>query len=141
MVPKQAQLLLSDLNRAAPKLRNQHLVAGLYANGYPLSLPVVCAGAHGDDFCFVEFLDGRLGEEDARCGFGFGLEALDEDTVEEGGDTADGFDCGLGIVSGGRYCTRKVWYGMVWHGMELVEGCERELWMYSMDVEGRSLPF
>jgi hypothetical protein len=98
MVPKQAQLLLANLNWRSAELRNQHLVAGLYADGYPLSLPVVCAGAHSDDFRFVEFLDGGFGEEDAGCGFGFGLEALDEDAVEEGGDAADGFDCGLGVL-------------------------------------------
>jgi hypothetical protein len=112
MVPKQAQLVLANLNWGSAELRNQHLVAGLYADGYPLSLPVVCAGAHCDDFRFVEFLDGCLGEEDACCGFGFGLEALHEDAVEERGDAADGFDCGLWCVS-----------GVLWGAWRSVEGC------------------
>jgi hypothetical protein len=100
MVPEQAQFLLAHLDRAASKLRDQHLVAGLYADRYPRSILGERAGAYSNNLCFVEFLDGGLGEENAGRGLGFGLDALDEDAVEEGGDAADGFDCGLGRVSG-----------------------------------------
>ena len=95
MVPEQAQLLISNLDRRPAILRNQNLVAWLHAGCNALSVLVNGAGADGDDFCFVELLDGGLGEEDASCGFGFGLDALNEDAVEKGGDAADGLDCGL----------------------------------------------
>jgi hypothetical protein len=106
MIPEQAQLLLANLNRAAAILRDQHLVADADAGLHPVAILVVRAGADGDDFGFVELLDGGLGEEDARGGFGFGLEALDEDAVEERGNGADGFDGGLWYMSicGSSYC-------------------------------------
>lgn len=98
MVPKQAQLLLANLDRAAAILRDKHLVADRHARRNALAVPVERAGAHGYDFSFVELLDGGLGQEDAGCGFGFGFEALHEDAVEERGDGADGFYGGLGGV-------------------------------------------
>lgn len=70
-------------------LRNQNLVTGLYADRNTLSLLVICTGANGEDLGFVQLLDGGLGEEDAGCGLGFGLDALDEDAVEQRGDGAD----------------------------------------------------
>jgi hypothetical protein len=95
VVPEQAQLLLTNLDGASAELRNQHLVTRLYAGSDALSILVKGAGADGEDLGFVELLDGRLGEEDAGCGLGFGLDALDEDAVEEGRNAADGLDCGL----------------------------------------------
>ena len=95
VVPEQAQLLISNLDRGSAILRNQNLVAGLHAGRNALSILVNGAGADGDHFCFVELLDGCLGKEDAGCGFGFGLDALDEDAVEKRGDAADRLDCGL----------------------------------------------
>ena len=95
MVPEKAQLLLANLDGASAELRDQDLVAGLYARGNALSIFVEGAGANGEDLCFVELLDGRLGEEDAGCGLGFGLDALDEDAVEQRRDALDGLDCGL----------------------------------------------
>jgi hypothetical protein len=65
-------------------LRNQNLVTRLYARRDPLSLLVNGTGSNGQDLCLVE-----LGEEDAGCGLGFGLEALDEDAVEERGNGLD----------------------------------------------------
>jgi len=103
MVPEQAQLLLANLNRASAILRDEHLIADADAGLDALAILVVSAGADGDDLCFVELLDGGLGEEDTRGGFGFGLEALDEDAVEERGDGADGFDGGhFGGLGKGR---------------------------------------
>lgn len=95
MVPEKAQLLLANLDGASAELRDQDLVAGLYAGGNALSILVEGTGADGEDLCFVELLDGRLGEEDAGCGLGFGLDALDEDAVEERRNALDGLDCGL----------------------------------------------
>jgi hypothetical protein len=76
-------------------LRDQDLVAGLYAGSDALSILVEHARADGEDLGFIELLDGGLGEEDARCGLGLGLDALDEDAVEQRRDAADGLDCGL----------------------------------------------
>jgi len=94
VVPEQAQLLFANLDGASAELRDQDLVAGLYAGSNALSIFVKHAGADGDDLGFVELLDGGLGKEDARCGLGFGLDALDENAVEEGRNAADGLDCG-----------------------------------------------
>lgn len=99
MVPEQAQFLLADLDWAAAKLRDQDLVAGLHAGSDTLSVLVQGAGADGNDFCLVEVLDGCLGEEDASCGLGFGLDALHENAVEEGRNAADGLDGGLRDMS------------------------------------------
>jgi hypothetical protein len=95
VVPEQAQLLFANLDGASAELRDQDLVAGLYAGSNALSIFVKHTGADSDDLGFVELLDGGLGKEDARCGLGFGLDALDEDAVEEGRNAADGLDCGL----------------------------------------------
>jgi hypothetical protein len=76
-------------------LRNQHLVARLHTRLHALALLVECAGPDGEHLCLVELLDGAVGEEDAGCRLGLGLDALDEDAVEEGRDAADGFDGGL----------------------------------------------
>ena len=95
VVPEQAQLVLANLDGASAELRDQDLVAGLYAGGNALSILVEGTGADGEDLCFVELLDGRLGEEDAGCGLGFGLDALDEDAVEQRRDALDGLDCRL----------------------------------------------
>jgi hypothetical protein len=70
-------------------LGNQDLIAGLHAWRHTLALLVECAGAHGEHFGFVELLDGRFRQEDAGCGFGFGLDALHENAVKERGDGAD----------------------------------------------------
>ena len=95
VVPEKAQLLLANLDGASAELRDQDLVTGLYAGADALSIFVKGTGADGENFGFVELLDGGLGEEDAGCGLGFGLDALDEDAVEERRDAADGLDCGL----------------------------------------------
>jgi hypothetical protein len=95
VVPEQAQLLVANLDGASAELRDQDLVARLYAGSHALSIFVKHARANGENLGFVELLDGCLGEEDARCSLGLGLDALDEDAVEEGRDAADGLDCGL----------------------------------------------
>lgn len=95
MVPEQAQFLLANLDWATAELRDQNLVAGLHAGCDALSVLIEGAGADGNDFCFVEVLDGRLGEEDASCSLGFGLDALHKDAVEEGCNAADRLDGGL----------------------------------------------
>lgn len=75
-------------------LWNQHLVARLHTWLDDLSLLVKSTGANGQHTRLVELLDGRLREEDASCGLGLGLDALDEDAVEEGSERLDGLESG-----------------------------------------------
>lgn len=70
-------------------LRNQNLITRLHTDTYSLAVLVKSSRSDCQYFCFVEFLDGGFGEEDAAGGFGFGFDALDEDAVEEWGE---GFD-------------------------------------------------
>jgi len=96
VVPEQAVLLLADLDGAAAELGNQDLVTGLDADGNAVAGLVERARADGEDLGLVQLLDGGLGQEDAACGLGLGLEALDEHAVEERGEGADGLE--------GRHC-------------------------------------
>ena len=98
MVPEQAVLLVTDLDRATTKLGNEDLVAGLHADSNAVARLVECAGADGENLGLVQLLDGCLGQEDAGCGLGLGLDALHEDTVEERRKGADGLEGRL------RYC-------------------------------------
>jgi hypothetical protein len=70
-------------------LRNHNLVTGLHTRCYPLAVPVESTWPYCKDLCLVELLHGGLGEEDAGRGLGLGLEALDQDAVEERGDGLD----------------------------------------------------
>ena len=96
VVPEQAVLLLTDLDRGTAKLGNQDLVARLHADGNAVARLVVCAGADGEDLGLVQLLDSGLGQEDAGCGLGLGLETLHQDAVEEGCEGADGLEGRLG---------------------------------------------
>ena len=97
MIPKQRKLLIPNLNRTSTELRDQNSIPRLNADLQPFTISVESTGSDGEDFSFGEFFDGRLWEEDSRGGFCFGADALDEDSVEEGGE---GFDCSEG---GGLY--------------------------------------
>lgn len=99
MVPEQAVLLLADLDGAATELRNEDLVAGLDAHGYPLAVLVLEAGTDGEDLGLVKLLDGAVGEEDAGGGLGLGLHALHQNAIEEGCEGLDVLEHGLMQVS------------------------------------------
>ena len=103
MIAEKRILILTNLDGRTTKLRNQNLVAGLDRRSNALSIAVKGAGANSQNFGLVEFLDGRLGEEDAAGGLGLGLDALDEDAIEE---RCEGFD-GLGGDGG-------LWWVLVW---------------------------
>jgi hypothetical protein len=70
-------------------LGDQDLVTRLDADGYPLALLIISTGSNSQYLGLVELLDGGLGQEDAGCGLGLGLETLDEDAVEERGEGLD----------------------------------------------------
>lgn len=76
---------ISSLGRES-YLRNQNLVTSSDARLYSLALLVQTTRSNSDDFCLIELLDCALGKEDTASSSGFGLDALNEDTVEEGSD-------------------------------------------------------
>ena len=107
MVTEEGELLLSDLNGASTKLRNQDLVTGSNTGSDPLSLPVQGAGADGEHLGLVELLDSAVREEDSGCGLGLRLDALNEDAVEKRGDAADGLDGGHCDGDGKGYLRKR----------------------------------
>lgn len=75
-------------------LRNQNLVALRNAHWYPLAVLVHGSWAHSQHLGLIELLHCSLWEEDTTGGLCFGLHALDEDTVEERGESLDGLEGG-----------------------------------------------
>lgn len=73
----------------ATYLRNQDLVTGGDAHGEALALLVKESGANSEDLGLVLLLDAALREEDAGGGLGLGLDALDQDAVQEGSEVLD----------------------------------------------------
>lgn len=83
-------LILTNLDGRATKLRNQNLVARLDRRSNALSIAVKGTGANSQNLGLVQLLDGGLGEEDTAGSLGLGLDALDEDAVEERCEGLDG---------------------------------------------------
>jgi hypothetical protein len=98
VIPEQAQLLLTNLDRAATKLRNENLVANLHARGDPLSIAVICTRANGNHLGLVELLNGGLRQEDTSRSLSLWLDALHKDAVKEGRNGADRLDGRLEVV-------------------------------------------
>lgn len=73
----------------ATYLRNQNLVTSADTHGDAVSILGQEARANSEDLGLVLLLDAALGQEDARGGLGLGLDALDEDTVQEGSKALD----------------------------------------------------
>jgi hypothetical protein len=93
----QAPLELSrQLRRAGERahLWNQNLVASLDGALDSLAILVQTTWADGEDAGLVQFLDGALWEKDTGGGLALGLDALDEDAIEERGEGLDGLECG-----------------------------------------------
>jgi hypothetical protein len=70
-------------------LRNEDLVTSVDTHGETLAVTVKETGANGEDLGLVLLLDGSLGEEDTGGSLGLGLDALDQDAVQEGGEGLD----------------------------------------------------
>lgn len=68
---------------------NQDLVASGTAHGETLAVLVEGTGANSEDLGLVELLNTALREEDTGGGLGLGLDALDQDAVQEGGKSLD----------------------------------------------------
>lgn len=88
------ELLLTDLDGRASKLRNQHPISRLDAHSYTLPFPVQRTGSDSQHSALIEFLHARLGQEDAAGGLGLGLDPLDQHAVQEGDEGLDGSDSG-----------------------------------------------
>lgn len=100
MIAEERVLVLADLDGRTAELRDQDLVAGLDGRSNALAITVEGTGANGEDLGLVELLDGRLGKEDTAGSLGLGLDALDQDAVEQGSEGLDGLggDGGLRVV-------------------------------------------
>jgi hypothetical protein len=70
-------------------LGDQNLVTGSDAHGKALAILVEGTGADGEDLGLVLLLDTALREEDTGGSLGLGLDALDQDAVQEGGERLD----------------------------------------------------
>jgi hypothetical protein len=88
-IPEEVVLLFADLDGATTKLRNENLVTSGNAHGNSLAVTVNGTGANGKDLGLVLLLDAALGEEDTGGSLWLGLDALDEDTVQEGSEALD----------------------------------------------------
>ena len=73
----------------ATYLGDEHAIASRDAHGRALAVLVKVAGANGQHLGLVELLDARLGEEDAAGRLGLGLDALDQDAVQQRHERAD----------------------------------------------------
>lgn len=117
MIPEESVLLLTDLDGVTTEL-NRHtlayivpciriqtgkcegivrttylgdedLVTGIDTHGDALAVAVKETGANSEDLGLVLLLDGSLGEEDTGGSLGLGLDALDQDAVQEGSERLD----------------------------------------------------
>ena len=70
-------------------LRDQDTVAGGDAHGEALAVLVEDTGANSEDLGLVLLLDAALGQEDTGGSLGLGLDALDQDAVQEGSKVLD----------------------------------------------------
>ena len=89
-------LVLPDLDRVAAPAGKKNLVAGLDRGGDDLAILVGSTGPGSNDASLGKRRgsNGRW-KEDTSGGLGLGLEALDEDAVEERDDRLDRADGGL----------------------------------------------
>lgn len=67
----------------ATYLRNKNLVTSADTHGDAVAILGQEARANSEDLGLVLLLDTALGQEDARGGLGLGLDALDQDAVQE----------------------------------------------------------
>lgn len=91
-------------------LRNQNLVTRRDTHGNSLAIFANSTGADSEDLGLILLLDAALGEEDAGGGLGLGLDALDQDAVEEGREALDvaedGLDVGNSVSKVGKFYGR-----------------------------------
>lgn len=79
----------TEEDTGATYLGNQNLVAVSDTHGEALAILVHGTRANSEDLGLVLLLDAALREEDAGGGLGLGLDALDQDAVQERSETLD----------------------------------------------------
>src|ERR1700736_4625488 len=77
------QFLTIDLDLGAGPFAEQDAVADLEIDRNQLAGFVTATRAHGDDFALRRLFLGAVRNDDAACGFIFGIDAFDHDTVVE----------------------------------------------------------
>src|SRR6267143_3642591 len=77
------QLLAVDLDFGARPLAEQHAVADLEVDRDQLAGFVTATRADGDDLALRGLFLGTVRNDDAACGFVFGIDAFDHDAVVE----------------------------------------------------------
>lgn len=88
--------ILADLDAVAAPARKEDLVSDLDARRNDLAILIGDTGAGSDDAGLGKRrLCGSRGQEETRSRLGLGLEALNQDAVEEGHDRLDAADCRL----------------------------------------------
>jgi hypothetical protein len=70
-------------------LGDEDLVTGRDTHGETLAVTVEKTGANSEDLSLVLLLNSSLGEEDTGGSLGLGLDALDQDAVQEGSEGLD----------------------------------------------------
>lgn len=72
--------------RDSSYLRNQHTVTLSYTHRHANAIFAQGTGSNGEDLGLIELFDTGLGQEDAAGRFSLGLDALDEDAVQQGNE-------------------------------------------------------
>lgn len=70
-------------------LRDQDFIASVDTHGDTLTVLGEKTGSNSKDLGLVLLLDAALGKEDTRGGLGLGLDALDQNPIEEGSEALD----------------------------------------------------
>ena len=65
------------------------MVTNSNTHGQTLTISLQGTGANGENLGLVLLLDAALGQEDAGSSLGLGLDALDQDAVQEGSEVLD----------------------------------------------------
>lgn len=100
-------LVVSDLDGVTAPAGEEDLVAGLDRGGDDLAVLVGGTGAGSDDASLGKRGGSGGGrEEETGGGLGLGLEALNEDAIEQRNDRLDGADGGLSSL-----LMVKIWVG------------------------------
>lgn len=75
-------------------LGNQNTVTLGHTHGHAVSIFAQGAGSNGENLAFIELLDAGLWQKDAASSLGLGLDALDQNAVQERDEGLDGSDRG-----------------------------------------------
>ena len=75
------QVFTVDLHFGARPLAEQDAVAGLQFDRYELAAFVAASRPHGDDFAFLRFFLGGVGNDDPALGLFLSVDSLDDHAI------------------------------------------------------------